>query len=158
MTTDAVAVGDRNVTGGVLVLLRLYLGVVFALAGWGKVTGGFDIARSLDFLMERSHGFYVPFLENVVLPSSELFNVLIPYGEFLGGVALILGAFTRLAATGIALMTLNFMLLKGAWFWQNGSNDAAFFFIALALLLGSAGRMLGVDAVLAKKSPKGWLW
>jgi len=31
-------------------------------------------------------------------------------------------------------------------------------FIALALLLGAAGRMLGVDAVLAKKSPRGWLW
>lgn len=148
---------NQKVSRGILVMLRLYVGVVFTLTGWSKLTGSFNIVENLGFSMQRSHEFYKPFLENFVLANPDLFNILIPYGEFLAGGALILGALTRLASAGVMLMTLNFMLLKGSWFWQNG-NDAAFFFIALALLLGAAGRMLGVDAALAKKSPRGWLW
>lgn len=157
MNAGVIPATGQKVSRGILVLLRLYAGVVFAYAGWGKLMGGFDIASGLGFFVQRSHEFYKPFLDNVVLANPELFNILIPYGEFLAGVALILGALTRLAAAGVMLMTLNFMLLKGSWFWQNG-NDAAFFFIAFALILGAAGRMLGVDAMLARKSSRGWLW
>lgn len=158
MSAETSVSTSQSVSRGILVMLRLYTGIAFFLMGWGKITEGFDITQSLNFFMQRSHEFYKPFLESFVLTNPDLFNILIPYGELLAGIGLIIGLFTPLAAVGVMLMTLNFMLLKGAWFWQASSNDAAFFFIALALLLGAAGRMMGVDQMLAQKSPKGWLW
>jgi hypothetical protein len=41
------------------------------------------------------------------------------------------------------------MLAKGAWFWYPSSNDAALAAIAVSLIVGAAGRTLGLDAMLA---------
>lgn len=45
---------------------------------------------------------------------------------------------------------------KGAWFWTPSSNDAAFFFIGLVLILGAAGRTWGLDGTLEGRMPS-WL-
>ncbi len=94
----------------------------------------------------------------MVLPNAGLFAALVVTGEVLGGLALITGTATRLAAGGVMFMMLNFMFLKGRWFWMSSSNDAAFFFIALIVMLGAAGRAFGVDYYLAKRWPKVKLW
>ena len=41
---------------------------------------------------------YVAFLKHFALPNAHLFNVLVPYGEFLVGLGLILGCLTTAAA------------------------------------------------------------
>jgi hypothetical protein len=41
---------------------------------------------------------------------------------------------------------------------MSSSNDAAFFFIALIVMLGAAGRAFGADYYLAKRWPKVKLW
>lgn len=150
-------VENQSVSRGLLVVLRVYLGVVFLMAAAPKLSN-WDVSASLGFFIQRSHEFYRPFLDNVVLANPGLFNVLIPYGELLVGLALVAGALTRLAGAAAMFMTLNYMLLKGAWFWNTSSNDAAFFFIGLVLVLGSAGRMMGVDQALAKRQPGALLW
>ena len=147
-----------------LVVLRVYLGVILLVAGWGKLwrEGGF--APRLAGMVERNisneatHGFYQGFLEGLVLPNAGLFAALVVTGEVLGGLALLTGTATRLAAGGVMFMMLNFMFLKGRWFWMSSSNDAAFFFIALIVMLGAAGRAFGVDYYLAKRWPKVKLW
>ena len=144
-----------------LVLLRVYLGVVFLIAGVPKLQG--DFATGLTaFLeqraMEQSHPFYRGFLQEVVLPNTQLFATLVTGGEVLVGVLLVLGLLTRLSATVALLLTLNYMLAKGAWPWMPSSNDAAFAAISLALVIGAAGRTLGLDSMLARRWPRSPFW
>jgi len=76
----------------------------------------------------------------------------------LTGLSLLAGAATRAGCLGAMFLTLNYMFSKGAWFWWPSSNDAAFFFIALTLALGSAGRVFGVDQYLARRWPAVPAW
>lgn len=146
---------------GALVLLRVYLGVVFLLAALPKLQreSGSDLA---DFLQQRAmdsgHPFYRPFVETVLLPNSTIVAPSVGWIEALVGVTLIAGLLTRLSAGFAMVLALNYMFAKGAWFWTPWSYDAAFFVIALALLIGAAGRSLGMDAMLARRWPRSPLW
>jgi len=146
---------------GALVLLRIQLGVVFLVAGIPKIRGDFT-PRLTGFLqnmaLEKGHPFYQEFVRSVVLPHASTFAILISWGEVLTGLALVLGLATRFAAATAFFLVVNYMFAKGAWFWTPSSNDAADAAIALALLIGAAGRTCGVDEFLAKRWPRCPLW
>jgi uncharacterized membrane protein YphA (DoxX/SURF4 family) len=129
-----------------LVPLRIYLGVMFLLAAWPKLRG--DVAPRL-----------IGFLERVaLLPNAPLVASLVTWAELLVGLTLVLGLMTRLSAAVALLLVVNSMFAKGDWFWQPSSNDGAFAAIAVALILGAAGRTLGLDALLAKRWPRSPFW
>ncbi len=86
-------------------------------------------------------------MRSVVLPHAGTFAILVSWGEVLIGLALVLGLATRFAAAAAFLLVLNYMFAKGAWFWTPSSNDAADAAIALALLIGAAGRTCGSGRV-----------
>jgi thiosulfate dehydrogenase [quinone] large subunit len=130
---------------GALVLLRVYLGVVFLLAALPKLQKDFTPVLT-------------GFVEQVVLPNAPVFAVLVTWAELLVGVTLILGLATRFSAAVALVLALNYMLAKGAWFWTSSSNDAAFVAISLALLIGAAGRTLGLDTLLARRWPRSPFW
>ena len=146
---------------GALVLLRIHLGVVFLLSALPKLEGdpGSDLA---GFLQHRAlvmgHAFYRPFVESVLLPNSPVIASVVGWVEALVGVTLIAGLATRFSAGLAMVMALNYMFAKGQWFWTPWSHDAAFLVIALALLIGAAGRTLGMDAMLARRWPRSPLW
>jgi uncharacterized membrane protein YphA (DoxX/SURF4 family) len=73
-------------------------------------------------------------------------------------VTLVLGLATRLSATVALVLLVNYMLAKGAWFWYPSSNDAALAAIAVSLIIGAAGRTLGLDAMLARRWPRSPFW
>jgi len=144
-----------------LTLLRVYLGAIFLIAGLPKLRQDFTphLVRFLEQVgLVQGHWFYQEFIRAVVLPNARLFASLVSVGECLVGFLLVLGLCTRLAAVGALLLVVNYMLAKGAWFWTPSSNDAAFSLIAIALLIGAAGRTLGVDTVLARRWPRSPLW
>jgi len=144
-----------------LVLLRVYLGVIFLISAVPKLRGDFaaGLAAFLEQrAMEQSHPFYRQFLQEVVLPNTQLFATLVTWGELLVGVLLVLGLLTRLSATVALLLSLNYMFAKGAWPWTPSSNDAAFAAISLALVIGAAGRTLGLDSMLARRWPRSPFW
>lgn len=146
---------------GALVLLRIYLGVVFLVAALPKLQQDFTPGLTgfvRQAALQRAHPFYRQFLEQVVLPNAAGFAVLVTGGELLVGLTLILGLLTRVSAAGALVLALNYMFAKGAWFWTPSSNDAAFVAIALALLIGAAGRTLGLDAFLARRWPRSPFW
>lgn len=146
---------------GALVLLRLQLGVVLLVSGIPKIREDFTprlIAFLQNVALEKGHAFYQEFVRSVVLPHADVFAVLISWGEVLAGGALVLGLATRFASAGVLLLMLNYLFAKGAWLWTPSSNDAAYVAIAIALLIGAAGRTLGVDEVLAKRWPRSPLW
>ncbi|HET9341593.1 MAG TPA: DoxX family membrane protein [Candidatus Eremiobacteraceae bacterium] len=142
-----------------LVLLRLFLGVTFAIAVYPKLAAGAQYPVMLRAFLERfalanAHPFYAAFLSGTVLPHIATFGVLIQIAETFVALALISGTATRLAAVVAMFLVTNYMFAKGLWWWYPSSNDAADFMIALALIIGSAGRTFGVDALLAERFPK----
>jgi uncharacterized membrane protein YphA (DoxX/SURF4 family) len=115
-----------------LVLLRIYLGVIFLLAAWPRLGGSPSSA----------------------FPSAAL----ISWADLVVGVTLVLGVFTRLAAALALLLLASRVYLAGVWSWDPSSSDTAFGVVAVALLLGAAGRTFGLDALLAKRWPRSPLW
>ncbi|WJP99229.1 DoxX family protein [Geobacillus stearothermophilus] len=107
----------EHVTASVLmVVFRLYLGYEWMTAGWEKITQGFDATGFLKGALAKAAGehpavqsWWAAFIEHVALPNVGLFNVLVPWGEFLVGIALILGLFTTFAALMGAVMNFAFM-------------------------------------------------
>jgi uncharacterized membrane protein YphA (DoxX/SURF4 family) len=146
---------------GALVLLRLYLGVVFLLDGLSnlqQIPGSAVASFPQRQALETGHAFYLPFLETVLLPNAPVIASLLGWVEALVGVTLIAGITTRFSAGVAMVLTLNYLFANGVWFWTPGSYDAACFVIALAVLIGAAGRTFGIDAVLARRWPRSPLW
>jgi uncharacterized membrane protein YphA (DoxX/SURF4 family) len=135
-----------------LVVLRIYLGVVFLTVTLSRAQP--------DYLSTpaKGHSFYQAFVQQLVLPNASVFVALVTWSGLLVGVCLILGLLTRLAAAFALALSVNDMLAKGAWFWTPSSSDAACVAIALALLIGAAGRTFGVDGLLARRWPRSPLW
>jgi thiosulfate dehydrogenase (quinone) large subunit len=99
-----------------LMFFRLYLGYAWFTAGLHKITGGFDATGFLKGALAKASGehpavqsWWASFIENVALPNVGLFNVLVPWGEVLVGIALLLGLFTTFSALMGAVMNFAFM-------------------------------------------------
>jgi len=131
-------------------IVRVYLGWQWIQAGWHKVTGGFDASGFLKGAIGKASGdhpsvqvWYASFLENFALPNVGLFNVLIPWGEFLVGFGLILGMFTTVALFGGAFLNLNFMLAG-----TTSTNPILYTLAIILLVMGPAAYRYGVDYYL----------
>lgn len=134
-------------------IIRVYVGWQWLQAGWHKITGGFDSSGFMQGAIGKASGdhpsvqaWYAGFLENFALPNAELFNVLIPWGEFLVGLGLILGMFTTLALFGGAFMNLNFMLAG-----SSSTNPTLYTAAIILLVMGPAAYRYGVDFYLLPK-------
>jgi len=154
----------QTVPRTLLVVLRVYLGVVFFMAVLPKLSApapGWP--AHLQALMEggwmqRGHPFYQSFLRAVVIPHAPLFGALIMTAELTVALSLITGTGTRLGAGIAAFLVTNYMFSKGAWWWIPSSNDAAFFMISVVLIIGAAGRAFGVDYFLVRRWPRVPIW
>lgn len=132
---------------GLMLVLRLYLGWHWLTAGWHKLTDGFDATGYLSNavanpVMDKATGeavypTYVAFLEHFALPNVKLINFLIPVGEFLVGLGLLLGALTTAAAFFGLMMNFMFMfagtvstnpwmILLGIFVFIAGANAGRF--------------------------------
>jgi uncharacterized membrane protein YphA (DoxX/SURF4 family) len=87
-----------------------------------------------------------------------VFAGLVTVGELAAGLSLLSGTATRLGAGVAIVLFLNYMTLKGHLPWAPASNDAAFLVIAVAVLLGAAGRTFGADRWLAARWPSVPAW
>jgi len=110
---------QNKIATSILTVLRLYLGYSWLAAGGGKViSGDFDASGFLKGAIANPvkgpdgavvFGWYIDFLKQVALPNVHVFNTVIPVGEFLVGLGLILGCLTT-AAMFFGLM-MNFSYL-----------------------------------------------
>ena len=101
-----------------LLVLRLYLGVGWFMAGLGKfLSGGFNAGGFLQNAIQHpvtgesgvQYPIFTSFLEHIVIPMTPVINILIPTLEVSVGLLLILGLFTPVGAFFGLLM--NFMFL-----------------------------------------------
>ncbi|WP_409273898.1 DoxX family membrane protein [Neobacillus sp. SCS-31] len=128
-------------------IARVWLGLQWLQAGWGKITGGFDAGGFLQGAIAKAggdhpavQGWYANFLQNVAAPNIDLFNVLIPWGETLVGLGLILGAATIPALIAAAFMNLNFLLAG-----TTSTNPILYTVAVVLLFAGSGATYWGVD-------------
>ncbi len=107
-----------------LLFLRVTTGLVFFMHGWQKWEGGLAGVTA--------------FLTSLQFPAPALFAVLLVGVEVIGGAALILGAFTRLAAKLTAIVAFVALLTvhvgKG-FFVQNGGYEFILLLLAASLMI-----------------------
>jgi thiosulfate dehydrogenase (quinone) large subunit len=125
-------------------ILRIWLGLQWIEAGYYKIKSGFEVSGFLQGAIANPtvQGWYAGFLEGFALPNVEFFNILIPWGEFLVGLGLILGLVTIPALIAGAFMNINF-IMSGVGL---SSPDSKLFAVAMLLLFIGKGRYyLGLD-------------
>lgn len=127
-------------------VLRVWLGVQWLKAGLPKI-GTFDAEGFLHGAIAKAEGahpavqgWYAGFLENVALPNVGLINILIPWGEVLVGIALILGLATLPALLAGAFMNLNFLLAGTV-----STNPVLYTIAILLIAAGTAATFYGLD-------------
>ena len=138
------------------VALRFVMGGMMLFAGLGKfafVRGEpFDASGYLVHGVDAASpvsGIYAAMAANATL--LEVINVLIPVTQVLIGLALITGAFVRLAALGGGLQMLAFYL--GGWEGELMAlfdSTLVYAVVFLTLAAFGAGRILGLDAYIER--------
>jgi uncharacterized membrane protein YphA (DoxX/SURF4 family) len=83
---------------------------------------------------------------------------LLPWAELLVGSTLILGLLTRLSAAGALLMLLQRLFSQELQLGVIPPSELAWGCVALALIIGAAGRTFGLDALLAKRWARSPFW
>lgn len=136
-----------------VVALRLVIGGMILFAGLGKVREWpFDASGYLVHGVDAASPVSGLYAAMAATPAvMEAINVLIPVTQVLIGVALIAGAFVRLAALGGALQMTAFYL--GGWEGQwLALFDSTLVYMIVFLAIGAfaAGRILGVDRYLER--------
>src|SRR5574342_264789 len=109
---------ESTVSAALFAALRIFLGYQWMTAGFHKISGGFDASGFLQGAVANPvkgpdgvvYGWWASFLEHFALPHADLFNVLIPWGELLVGLGLILGCLTTAAAFFGVVMNFSFLL------------------------------------------------
>ncbi|MDQ1000685.1 thiosulfate dehydrogenase [quinone] large subunit [Neobacillus niacini] len=110
---------ENKISAAIITIIRLYLGYAWFTAGFGKLMGGFDAAGFLKNAVANPvkgpdgnmvYGWYVNFLESFALPNIDLFNFIVPWGETLIGLGLMLGCLTTAAMFFGLVMNFSFFL------------------------------------------------
>lgn len=118
-----------------LFFLRIATGFIFFTHGWQKLDAGIDLTAA--------------FLSTLNFPAPEIFAIVLIATEIIGGLALIFGAYTRLAAklTGvvavIALLTVH--ISKGYSSTGGGYEYVLLLAAACVMLLVMGGGAWSVD-------------
>ncbi|WP_043932990.1 DoxX family membrane protein [Bacillus sp. EB01] len=141
---------ENNIVAALLAVLRVYLGYAWFSAGLGKIqSGAFDASGFIQGAIANPvkgpdggvvYGWYVDFLQSVALPNIDLFNVLVPWGELLVGLGLMLGCLTTAAMFFGLVMNFAFFFAGTV---SHNPTDILFGFILLAA--GANAGKYGLD-------------
>jgi uncharacterized membrane protein YphA (DoxX/SURF4 family) len=142
-----------------LVLLRVYVGVVFlvkSLPGLRDIPEHWGVSGGTR--LEQGPAIARQIFQQVVVPNAELFRSLITWGQLSIGVFLIVGLMTRLWAAAALILCVVYTLGERAGPWTPGDATGLLAVMSLAILLGAAGRTLGLDSALARRWPRSPFW
>lgn len=145
---------------------------VRVLVGAVWINGGIEKLLNEDFpqqfasslqaggFVSQAPPFFQNFMQNFVIPNSDLVAQLVRVGELSLGIALVLGLLTNLAAIGSVVLSVAIMLSQGGVSLGTGLGAPQFLNVNLILallsaivLFSTAAKALSVDSVIAKRSP-----
>lgn len=131
---------QKNFEEVAYLILRLTVGVIMAVHGWGKLT---------DFNTWSGH------VVAMGIPLPTVSAYLAVAGEFLGGLGVIVGALTRVAAFGIActmaVAILAVHISHGLLAKNNGFEYPLTLLVAAIFIMAKGSGCFGVDAFFCKK-------
>ena len=140
-------------------LLRITLGIILLVTWYDNLRGGLYTAEGLtgffNWLFDSENGngsgllFYQSFLESFIVPIAGPFAALQMAAEFLIGLGLLIGLFTRFFGLMAMFFFVNlfFSYFGGQeWIW----TYVLLFVSALTITIGAAGRRWGIDSRLLK--------
>jgi thiosulfate dehydrogenase (quinone) large subunit len=140
---------ENKIAAGILAVIRIWLGYNWMTAGYHKLADGFDASGFLKGAIANPvmgpdgapvYSWYVNFLESFALPNIELFNFIVPLGEFLVGLGLLLGCLTTAAMFFGLVMNFSFFLAGTV-----SHNPTDIFFGAIILFAGYNAGRYGLD-------------
>ncbi|WEG11031.1 DoxX family protein [Pullulanibacillus sp. KACC 23026] len=141
---------ENKIASYLLLVLRFYIGYEWMKAGLEKLTGQFEANGFLIGAIKKATGenpavqhWWASFLNGVALPNAGIFNFLIPWGEFLVGLGLILGGLTTFAALMGAVMNFAYMLSG-----TTSTNPQMVLLTMFILVAGANAGKLGLDYYL----------
>jgi thiosulfate dehydrogenase [quinone] large subunit len=132
---------------------RVWLGVMWIQAGvsklWGAENPAFLHHNGAGVAGFAAHGaasysWWGTFLHSFVVPNASWIGVLVSYAEFVGGVALVIGLLTPIAAGGLLVLNITYMLSGTA-----GVNPVYALFAVLLLVTWRTSGWIGVDGLIA---------
>jgi thiosulfate dehydrogenase [quinone] large subunit len=130
-------------------ILRIALGGLMFEAGLTKLlSGGFSAADFLENATGPFAGFYMGIGANTTMLT--ITNVMVPWGELLIGITIILGIFVRFASFwGIVLMVLYYTASLPP---ENGwiSRHIIYFSVFLSFIFSGTGYFLGIDRLVVR--------
>ena len=136
-------------------IVRLYMGYEWLIAGWAKVTSpawegaqaGTGLTGFVNNAVKQTSGahpnvqmWYAWFLQNIILPAAPVWSWVVAFGELLVGVALILGIFTGEAAFFGGFMNVNYLLAGSL-----STNPFLFVFATWLVLAWKTAGWIGLD-------------
>lgn len=114
-----------------LLLLRIGVGIIFVVAGWGKITG-----------IEGVQGFF----GNLGIPMAGIMAWVVAIVEFVGGIMVLLGAYARIPYLLLAIiMVVALFTTKLGGEFSAARLDMMLLLASLALFLAGSGKY-SVDA------------
>lgn len=150
METCTVGKGSGEIA---LTVIRLVLGLIFFMHGGQKVMGWFG-GGGLTATVQAMTGMGLP----------AVLVYLVAFGEFLGGIGLLTGTLTRVAAAGITIIMAGAIVTVHRkngffinWFMTPGKGhgfeyNLALIAMSLSLILGGGGRC-AIDNLFCRKKP-----
>jgi len=155
---------DKTIQRTTLLVLRIYLGLFYLQTGYNKIDRGDwgrgyapNVREYVEAQLSHAYSFYAGFLEHVVAPNADLFAMIVSWGEFLLGLALLIGIFTRLASVMGIILNLNFTFAMGRAIYYPGF-EALIIWVLLTFVIAPPGRVAGLDMVLQERFPRFWRW
>ncbi len=130
--------GEKTCEGWGLFVLRVVTGIIFAVHGYQKLSGGIEMVGG--------------FFASLGIPAALFFAYVVTFVELLGGIALIIGLFTRWASILLAINMIAALFLVhigNGFYVSKGGYEFVLILLAATVALFLEGS--GCCAVSGKK-------
>lgn len=118
-----------------ILFLRIAVGVIFIVAGWGKITG-----------IEGTQGFF----GNIGIPAAGLMAWVVALVEFVGGIMVLIGLYIRVPSILLAVvMVVAIFTVKMGGEFSNMRIDITLLAMSLALFILGSGK-ISVEHLIKK--------
>jgi len=143
---------------GIILILRILMGWTFLYAGVWQIWENNSAAGFLQHVVTFHH-FFAIFATPEMLPYT---NILMKLGHLLIGLSLVFGCMVRLSGLFGILLMITYYFAHMQWpYIENHDNfivnyHLVYTFLILYLMVHHAGRVFGIDGLIAKRYPRLW--